>query len=237
MFEPTTELHVWRAQLDSDRWPGADRLPREERERAARLHRPATRRRWVAARWALRGVLGHYLDEDPAGIELRVGGNGKPALAGFPAPLHFNLSHSDELALVAIAREREVGVDVERIESRRDLLALAQRALGPAQAADVAATLPPDRSAAFHAAWTRREAIAKCLGTGLGAPLPAAAVAVSALDAGPGFAAAIAVSGDVLPPLRCFEVEPGLVPSPVPKDHARPWRSAADGRPLRGIDL
>lgn len=176
------------------------------------MHRPAARERWVAARWALRGVLARYLDEDPAEIELRLGAHGKPALAAPSASLRFNLSHSDDRALVAVAREREIGVDIERIAPRHDLAALAHRALEPAEAAEVIETPAGARLAAFHAAWTRREAVAKCLGTGLGAPQPSTAVAVSAIDVGPGFAAAIAVSDKSLPA--------GWLPPVV----ARAWR-------------
>ncbi|MET0306854.1 MAG: hypothetical protein ABW196_11610 [Solirubrobacterales bacterium] len=180
---PGTELHVWRARLDSDDWPRGGELPAEERERAASMLRLEQRRRWVAARWALRGVLGRYLERRPAAIELRFGERGKPMLAEPDAPLRFNLSHSGELALIAVAEGREVGVDVQLVGSRH-----------PAQ---------------FYADWTRREAIAKCHGTGLWAPLPAAEVAVTSLDAGAGFAAAVAVAGDEVPEVRRFELEPG----------------------------
>lgn len=173
---------MWQARLDSGGWPAAGGLPATERDRAARLVSEEARRRWVAARWALRQVLGCYLEPAPAEIELCLGSRGKPMLAKADAQLRFNLSHSDELALIAIAGGREVGVDVQ---------------------------LTGARSAAFYAAWTRREAIAKCHGAGLGAPLPDAAVAVSALDAGPDFAAAIAVSGAEMPPLRRFAAEAG----------------------------
>lgn len=155
-------------------------------------------------RRALRAVLAHYLEEDPAGIELRRGEHGKPELADPSSPLRFNLSHSGVLALVAVTHERQVGVDVERIDSSRDVLRLAGRALDPAAAAAVRAAPPKERAVAFHEAWARREAIAKCLGTGLAAPLPPAPVAVTALDAGPGYAAALAVAGNNLPPLRLF---------------------------------
>lgn len=178
----TAELHVWRAQLDSKE----------------------------AARWALRGVLGCYLDTDPATVELRVAEGGKPMLAAPGSPLRFNLSHSAGEALIAVAWEREVGVDIERIRPRGDLLALARRALEPAEAEAIAAMPAMDRSAAFHAAWTRREAIAKCLGVGLTGPLPEGDVAVSGLDAGPGFAAAVAVAGREALPLRRFEIAPDL---------------------------
>lgn len=174
-------LHVWHARLDGDDWPTAENLPAAERERAAAMRRADARRRWVAARWALREVLGRYLEREPGLVELRFGDRGKPMLAEPEASLRFNLSHSGELALIAIGEEREVGVDVQLLGSR---------------------------PAAFYADWTRREAVAKCHGTGLWAPLPETAVSVAELDPGPGYAAAIAIAGDAMPPLERFEAEP-----------------------------
>lgn len=174
-------LHVWRARLDAGEWSSAEDLPDAERERAAAMRRAVARRRWVAARWALREVLGRYLERDPAAIELSFGERGKPMLADPAASLRFNLSHSGELALIAIGEGREVGVDVQLIGSR------------PAQ---------------FYAEWAEREAIAKCHGTGLWAPLPDAAVSVAELDAGPDHAAAVAVAGERMPPLERFEAKP-----------------------------
>jgi 4'-phosphopantetheinyl transferase len=178
---PEAELHVWRARLDCGGWPAWEGLPPAERDRATKLLRPDSRRRWVASRWALRSVLGRYLDREPAEIELRFGDRGKPMLAAPESRLRFNLSHSGELALIAVAGGCEVGVDVQLIGAK------------PAE---------------FYAEWTRREAVAKCHGTGLWAPLPDTPIAVAALDAGTGFAAAIAVSGNEMPPLRHFVAEP-----------------------------
>lgn len=175
-----SELHLWRAPLGSG-WPPPNLLPRSERGRVAAILPGEARRRWTAARWALRGVLGSYLDVAPAEVELSVGEHGKPLLAGPEAPLRFNLSHSGELALVVISATLEVGVDVERIGAR---------------------------PAAFYANWTRREAIVKCHGTGLGRPVPDGPVAVAEVDAGPGYAAALAVAGATVPPLRQFTIEP-----------------------------
>jgi 4'-phosphopantetheinyl transferase len=175
------DLHLWHARLESNGWPAAAGLPVVERRRAARLRRPDARRRWIAARWALREVLGRYLERDPAAIELRFGERGKPMLAAPNPSLHFNLSHSGELALIAIGEEHEVGVDVQLLGSR------------PAE---------------FYADWTRREAIAKCHGTGLWAPLPDAPVSVAELDAGPRYAAAVAVAGEQMPSLERFDAEP-----------------------------
>lgn len=168
-------MHVWRAELDRD-----------------------------ASRRALLRVLGRYLEAEPGAIELRRGEHGKPALADPAVPLRFNLSHSGGAALIAIAGDREVGVDIERIVPRRDLLRLAERTLGPDAAATIGAAPQAERLLAFHRAWTRHEAAVKCLGAGLRRPLPEAPVTVLALDAGPGFAAALAVAGESVPPLRHF---------------------------------
>ena len=157
-------------------------------------------------RGALRKVLARYLDEDPAEIELREGPHGKPALADPSSPLRFNLSHSGDLALVAVTQGREVGIDVERIRPRRHLPRLADRALDPAAAATVRAAPPATQPVVFHEAWTHREAVAKCLGTSLWGPMPASPIAVAQLDPGPGYAAALAVSGDAVPPMRLLSL-------------------------------
>ena len=142
---------------------------------------------------ALRDVLAAYLETSPEAIRIVDGAHGKPELAG--GELHFNLSHSGDVGLVAVAAEREVGVDVERIDSRRDVVALAERALGAEGADAVRAAPEADRSAVFHRAWARREAVAKCAGTGLSIPPPDAPRQVSDLDVGDGYAAALAVAG------------------------------------------
>lgn len=203
---PAPEVHVWRVELDGASSRSELELPAEERERAAAIRHDRTRQRWVAARWALRLVLGRYLDEDPARIVLQLGSHGKPALATSPAPLRFNLSHSGELALIAVAAEREVGIDVERIDPARRVADLAGIGLGEEEAAAVRAAAPEARVSLFYDAWVRREAIAKCLGVGLAAPLPSLPVAITGLDTDPGYAAAIAVSGEPMAPLRRFQL-------------------------------
>jgi 4'-phosphopantetheinyl transferase len=162
---PADEVHVLR-------------LPSAERAEAAR---------------ALREVLAAYLEASPEAIRIVAGEHGKPELAD--GGLRFNLSHSGDVALVAVARERDVGVDVERIDGRRDVLALAERALGADAAAAVRAAPATDRVAVFHRGWTRREAVAKCAGTGLATPAPDTPRQVIDLDVGEGYAAALAVEG------------------------------------------
>jgi 4'-phosphopantetheinyl transferase len=167
------EVHVWRAEVGR-----------------------------AASRQTLRQVLGRYLGADPDSIELRLGQHGKPALADPGTGLRFNLSHSGGIALIAVARAREVGIDVERIVPRRNLLGLAERALGAGAAAALRAVPADERPLAFHRAWVRHEALAKCHGVGLHRPLPQAPVSVVELDPGRGFAAALAVSGSAAPTLR-----------------------------------
>lgn len=169
-------VHVWRAALDDPGWPGPERLPTVERERYEAFLRDLPARRWLAARWALRRILEHYLDQPAAAIELEVAERGKPRLRG-DSEFEFNLSHSAGLALVAVTHGRPVGVDVELIASRRPL--------------------------AFYEDWVRKEARLKCLGVGLGAPPPPAEVAISQLDICPGYAAAVAVAGAEVGPVLC----------------------------------
>jgi 4'-phosphopantetheinyl transferase len=188
---PGDEVDVWLASLEAPMGP-ARGLPPQERERAASFLRPRDAERWVASRRALRHVLSTYLDRDPADIEIVLGENGKPRLPdGGP---EFNLSHSGELALVAVSPARPVGVDVERIEPARDLLALAERALGEEEAISVRAASRDERAAVFYAAWVRHEARLKCLGVGLDVPAPQVPVTVENVDVPAGYAAAVAVS-------------------------------------------
>ncbi|MGN6274629.1 MAG: 4'-phosphopantetheinyl transferase family protein [Solirubrobacterales bacterium] len=214
------EVHVWLAHLDSSVWPGPAGLPLAERERAARFLRLEAGRRWVASRWVLRKVLARYLDEAPEAIALVTEEHGKPRLADSSSKLRFNVSHSGALALLAVCEGREVGVDVEEIEPAHDLLALAERALPPDAAASVAAAAPADRALVFHQAWARHEARLKCLGIGLAFdrfhPSPPDSedkggndrdqgepVAVVDLEVPPGYAGAVAVTGE-LRTLRCW---------------------------------
>ncbi len=187
--EPT-EVDIWLADLEAGTGPS------ERRTRRA------------AAQQALRRVLAGYIDEDPERIELRRGRHGKPALLASEPALRFNLSHSRGIALIAVAVDREVGVDVEATDRPRDFLRLAERGLRAEEVEAIRSARPVDRGAAFYAAWVRREAVAKCLGVGLGAPPPAGPVAVSELDVGAGHAAALAVAGSAVGRLRRRSLPP-----------------------------
>jgi 4'-phosphopantetheinyl transferase len=178
--------------IEEPRSPDPKRAPAAGEVHVWRVELPATDGR-DAARAALREILAGYLDE--AGPALVAAPDGKPGLATAPGRLSFNLSHSGGLALVALAPGAvEVGVDVERIRPRRDLVRLAERWLPPAAAAAVTAAAPGRREAAFYAAWTRHEARVKCAGTGLAGPPPGPEIRAWPLAIDPGYAAAVALA-------------------------------------------
>lgn len=212
-------IHIWRAALDEEGWPGPERLPADERERAATIVRGEASRRWVAARWALRRALGEQLGVAPTAIELELGEHGKPRLARGDG-LEFSLSHSNGLALVAISETCAIGVDVELIEPRVNVVALAERALSPKDAATVRGGAAADRCAAFYAAWTRHEARGKCLGTALvltslqltpseGDNRRLAGLAVENFDIAPGYTAAVALAAPAVGPIDCRSLRAG----------------------------
>jgi len=205
---PTGEIHVWIGLLNQE-WPDARHLPPDERERAAGFLRPRPARRWVASRWLLRQVLGRYLQQEPAAVELAVDESGKPRLGDPGAAIRFNLSHSGEVAVVAVAAGREVGVDVEEVVEGRDLPALAERALPAADAAAVRAATANQRAAVFYRAWACHEARLKCLGAGLSGAVPDVPVAMLPLDLDPAYAAAVAAAGGEPIEVRCWSLGPG----------------------------
>jgi 4'-phosphopantetheinyl transferase len=202
-------VHIWRAALDEDGWPGLAELPPEERRRAEGFLRQGAARRWVAARWALRRTLARYLDQPAAEIALEPDERGKPRLRDGDGGLEFNLTHSASLALVAVTAGRPVGVDLEMIAPRENPVALAERSLSAEEAAAVRAADSAEQLGVFYRAWVRHEARLKCLGTGLGFPAPPGTVAIAAVDVGPEYAAAVAVAGSQVGRLHCRTLRAG----------------------------
>jgi phosphopantetheine--protein transferase-like protein len=216
------DVDVWRAALD-DAPAGMVRtlqalLSSDERERARRFFFERDRRRFVVARGTLRRLLAGYLDCAPAEIAFSYGPNGKPALPPATpgaAPLHFNVAHSDGLALYAFTRVGEIGVDVERIRDIPDWESIAELSFSRHELARLRACPPPQRREEFFRAWTRQEAVLKALGTGLAGCTPGAATDTGAfcvhpLNVAPGFAAAIVASA---PAIRLVRTRPEPAPA------------------------
>jgi 4'-phosphopantetheinyl transferase len=163
------EVHVWLVHLAVDAHTVAElaaSLPQAERERAYQFRNEAARTQFVVTRSALRSILSVYLDVSPLRIEFVHGPQGKPALANFPG-LHFNVTHSADVALVAVTRIGEVGVDVERVRPFANDLGMAERYFSPGETTLLRSLIGPRRSEAFFHAWTRKEAYLKASGKGL----------------------------------------------------------------------
>jgi 4'-phosphopantetheinyl transferase len=169
-------VHVWRASLLAsgeavDAYESS--LAPNERQRANRFIFPRDRQRFIIARGVLRHLLARYAAQPPDQFQFRYGPQGKPELAQDPTlpPLAFNLSHSADLALYAIATERDLGIDLERIRPNLDLAGVAELSFSPTELATLHALPPPDQHLAFFTCWTRKEAFVKARGDGLTLPL------------------------------------------------------------------
>jgi 4'-phosphopantetheinyl transferase len=170
------EIHVWAVRLDPP--PGqVERLGRSlatgEWERANRFRFDKHRRQYVVGRGALRTLLAGYLGERPEAIRFRYGPRGKPFLE---APLdagglQFNLSNSDELALVGFVIGSEIGVDVEYLRSMPDCEQISERFFSESERRVLRGIPGPRKEEAFFNCWTRKEAYLKAVGEGLAAPL------------------------------------------------------------------
>ncbi len=170
------EVHIWQAELEESSaqiYRYLDTLAEEEKSRAERLYFQRDRHRFIIAHGILRAILGLYLDRAPHVLSFCYGSHGKPALEFEPVAdaIHFNISHSHGVALYAIARGREVGIDVERNRREVDADQIAARFFSPREIATLRG-LPADlRKYAFFACWTRKEAYIKARGEGLSLPL------------------------------------------------------------------
>lgn len=174
-LEPTLggdEVHVWQICLDlAPAQVQALRLTlaAEELARVLRFRFQRDRERFIAARGLLRAILGWYLGMEPGQVRFCYGPQGKPHLVGERGQetLRFNLAHSADLALLAVTRGREVGVDVEEVQPQFDWAPLADQFFCP-QEVTTLRTLPGAKQVeAFFACWTRKEAYLKARGDGL----------------------------------------------------------------------
>ena len=162
-------VHVWRISLDQQD-ETLERLRRtlepEELDRAGRFHFEKHRRHFVVARGFLRSVVARYLETQPESLRFAYGEYGKPALAAEHV-LRFNLSHSHEVALLAVALDAELGVDVEHIRADFASEDIARRFFSRAEVEVFNALPREEQVAAFFRCWTRKEAYIKAIGKGL----------------------------------------------------------------------
>ncbi len=215
------EAHVWRIRLEGSSALVRRRrgeLSADEQERAARFHFEADQLRYIVSHSALRQILGAYLDRPTGELRFAYGPKDKPRLVDECGgrEVRFNLSHSGDVALVAVTGGREIGVDVERIRALADRDRLAQRFFSPQEVAVLERLPSESRSEAFFTCWTRKEAYLKAKGGGISigldqfdvSPVPGEPAALLShrsdpretsrwslhdLEPGPGYAGALAV--------------------------------------------
>ncbi|MEW6037332.1 MAG: 4'-phosphopantetheinyl transferase superfamily protein [Pseudomonadota bacterium] len=163
------EVHVWHCNLNGNSSPVQNWLSEEEAIRAAHTGAAAARAQFVMGRTLLRGVLGHYLGREPASLGFTTGPHGKPALRGGGAEpnLQFNLSHSGDEIVLALAWQSPVGIDVEALRGLDRLEALARRCLAPSEHAELDGLAGAAATGGFFRFWVRKEALGKASGRGM----------------------------------------------------------------------
>ena len=178
------DVHVWLADLNRSAFPARDIdriLSQEERERAARFYLQRDRNDFVAGRAMLRSILGRYLNMDPRHLQFSRGPHGKPELAterGADA-LCFNIAHSHNVALCAVARGRDIGVDVERVRADVNVDLIAERFFSQREIAALRLLPQEKKLTAFFTCWVRKEAYLKASGDGLSRRLDSFSVSLS----------------------------------------------------------
>jgi 4'-phosphopantetheinyl transferase len=207
-------VHVWliRAHLPAPEIGGLTSvLDEDERRRAARHVVDDHRMRFIAAHGVARVIIGHRLGVPAERIGWRRGPHGKPELTGTPGAAQVNMSHSGELAMLAMTDGRRCGVDLQLLPDASQALRLARRFFPAEETRFVASgPSPEDRVYRFGLLWTRKEACVKATGgrlmpglrlpvrdsvvTDPGGPLPGP-YRVRGLTAPPRFMAAVALEG------------------------------------------
>lgn len=161
------QVHVWRIDLDRfsrNAWRAA--LRAEDFQRAGRFVRQEHRDRFLQGRYCLLSLLSAYAGCTVRELGLQTGKHGKPCLPR-EYRLGFNLSHSENLAVIAVGRAPSIGIDIERLVSPRDIRALARQVFSERENAAFDALTDAQCLLPFFVCWTRKEAFLKSLGIGL----------------------------------------------------------------------
>lgn len=176
------KVHLWRRSLEASS-PAMETcsalLSAAEREKAERYRIERPRNDYILTRGTLRSLLAGYLRCKPQDLSFEYTTYGKPFLADH-RELQFNVSHTEGLALLAFVRDREIGVDVEKVRAQTDALKLAERFFSEHERNDLRNLQGDELHAAFFRCWTRKEAYIKAKGEGLSLPLHQFDVSIAA---------------------------------------------------------
>jgi 4'-phosphopantetheinyl transferase len=173
---PAGVARIWHWPLDVSALEVADLkkvLSPDEMERAERYRFDQHRNEFILTRAVLRIVLASYTAQSPESLSFDYSAQGKPALKNGPPDLRFNVSHTEGLAVLALVREREIGVDAERIRPQPDAQKLAKRFFSAREQLFLGKLSGDELQRAFFRCWTRKEAYIKAKGEGLSIPLHA----------------------------------------------------------------
>jgi 4'-phosphopantetheinyl transferase len=234
----TDYVDVWRIPTslkDKDVARFDSLLSPDQRARAQRMRVAEKRQQYLIAHGLTRILLGEALDADPTALKFDRGPKGKPYLGGSfaKAGIQFNMTHTSHLALVAMSMNRELGIDVERIRENLQWQRLAQRYFSPLEYRSYSSLPKGMGLRAFFTCWTRKEAVLKAIGTGLGGGLGSFDVSVdpdsppallgnrwrgrfhgdwtlNQLDPGAGYVATLATERDGFE-VRCWEANKYVV--------------------------
>jgi 4'-phosphopantetheinyl transferase len=180
-------VHVWRAYFQPtlvsiNKFEGS--LSKEEIERAQRFIRQSDRERYIFAHGLLRSILAAYVGCAPNQLVFDAKPYHKPFLVspGGSKDIEFNLSHSEDMTLIAVARGTAVGIDVEYMRRIPDAHEIVNRVFSVDER-DFLNSLPPaEFNRGFFACWTSKEAFLKGLGKGLSYPLDKFSVIFSNIE-------------------------------------------------------
>jgi 4'-phosphopantetheinyl transferase len=179
-YEIIHRIHIWTISIGNS--AATVRLEQvldeSENARAQRFAFSSLRDRFIEVRGALRCLLALYLDTNPSTIRLEYGPNGKPSVES-GSNIEFNVSHSKDLAVVAITTNCRVGVDIEYMCELSELEQIASSFFRPEEFAAIASSPPAERRSAFFRSWTRKEAYVKALGAGFSTPVEGLPVTAS----------------------------------------------------------
>ena len=167
------EVHVWKIGLlasQAQLQQLGTLLSGDERERADRFRFDRHRRRFITGRAVVRILLGRYTNRAPEALDFSYNPQGKPALKD-AGSLEFNFTNSRDLALLCVARQTQLGIDLEHLGRHADYAGIVTRFFAEREVEELFSLPESQRHGAFLTGWTRKEAYIKALGTGLSLPL------------------------------------------------------------------
>lgn len=169
-LEPN-HIHIWLIDLaisDIDESKQMACLSQDELDRANRFNAPIHRKRFIAARYALRQLLSDYISIPSEVIRFSYNQYGKPSLdlSDQTPAIQFNIAHSDDMALCALTLNHAIGIDIEKM-IERSFLDIAKRFYTPQENQALAALPAHKQMTGFYKLWARKEALAKAIGKGL----------------------------------------------------------------------